>query len=438
MNDAAPTPAEARLRAADPAAGSVPDLAALRAAVDARVTTGTTDELARRRRVPLAARVAAVAAAALVVGGGGGYAIGAASADGGAAPAIAVDAPPQEGGVGERLAAGPESMSAAGAAGAQSAADMAAPGWSGRAVFTASGLSTERGTSRAWAFDASASFTEQTVAAAAEALGVTGSPQLVDGTWSVGPTDGSGATVQLYPDGTGSLSFYDPTKDPWACSQLPVAEGGAEDLATSDLPVEPCAQRELGPAPEPDAATATVTDVLGRLGLDPSAYELVAEDWGDDQWAYVTAYHVVDGRRSGLQWSASFTGAGLQSLFGSVAPLVDLGEYDVVSPSEAVERLMDPRFGGGGMPIAYAEGAEPRGEAVAPAPRVPGTVAPGSAFSWPVDEVTIVEARLGGALHTLADGAAVLVPTYELVSDDGGIWSVVAVTDDHLDFASAR
>ncbi|GGC04659.1 hypothetical protein GCM10010972_17330 [Cellulomonas carbonis] len=444
MNEAArtaPADPEARLRAADPGAASEPDLVALRAAVDARVAAAPADQLARRRRVPLAARVAAVAAAALVVGGGGGYAVGAAQRDDAPAPAIAVEGAPEGAPAEDRLAVGPQAASAAGAAesaGSDAVGDMAAPGWSGRATFTASGLSDERTTGRAWSFDAAAAFTEQTVADAAAALGVDGTPALVDGMWSAGPNDGTAATVQLYPDGTGSFSYYDPTKDPWACGDVPVTEGGGEDVSSSDLPVEPCTQRDLGPAPTTDEAAAQLTDALGRLGVDTEAYEVVGEEWGDEQWTYATAHQVVDGRRSGLQWSASFTGAGLQSLYGSLAPLVDLGEYDVVSPTEAVERLSDPRFASGGMPIAYAEGSEPRVEEAPSAPEVPGSLEPGSSLAWRVDEVTIVEARLGGALHTLTDGASVLVPTYELVSDSGAIWSVLAVAEEHLDFGAGR
>src|SRR5665648_560811 len=83
---AAEDAAVARLRAADPGAGVVPDTVALRSAVDERraapdVRSDVPDELAARRArrwTGWPAKIAGVAAAALVVGGGGGYAIGAA------------------------------------------------------------------------------------------------------------------------------------------------------------------------------------------------------------------------------------------------------------------------------------------------------------------------------------------------------------------------
>jgi len=70
-------------------------------------------------------------------------------------------------------------------------------------------------------------------------------------------------------------------------------------------------------------------------------------------------------------------------------------------------------------------------------PTVPPTAGVGAAISWPVSDVTITEARLGWAVHYQGDGGAVLVPSYELSDAEGNAWSVVAVTDDELDFAPA-
>lgn len=459
---AAEDAAVARLRAADPAAAVEPDAVALRAAVDERLSAGAPaavpDELAARRArrwTSWPARIAGVAAAALVVGGGGGYAIGAAgSPDQGptAEAAITLGSGSDTSGTesaGEALAGAP--------AIAPRAADMAAgdsaywPGmWWGRTVFTASELSDEAGTLHAWALDPTASFTEETVASMAAALGVAGAPQLTDGVWTVGPNDGTGPSMQLYPDGTASLSYWDPSKDVWYCAETAVVdpevatEMEADPSAGIAVPSPESCERDLGPAPQGDAAVAQMKDVIAAIGLDPAAFEYVAEDTGDatQAWAYVTAYQVIDGQRSGLSWSMTLTGAGVQSLYGSTAPTVDLGEYAVVSPVEAVERLADPRFASFGGPLYMAEG---RGIAMdgsisspVEQPTVPPTLQPGASISWPVNEATIVEARLGLALHTQMDGAALLVPTYELTSSDGGVWTVIAVADSHLDFSTGQ
>lgn len=71
------------------------------------------------------------------------------------------------------------------------------------------------------------------------------------------------------------------------------------------------------------------------------------------------------------------------------------------------------------------------------APTVPPTVGEGARFAWPVTDVTITDARLGHAVQYQPDGAAVLLPAYELSDADGNVWSVVAVVDDRLDFSPA-
>ena len=453
----------ARVRAADPAATVEPDAAVLRAIVEARraqpgdaPALAGTDELAAaraRRWTTWPGRLAAVAAAALVIGGGGGYAIGASGADEeplatGAGREITLDSgsgssqgAPNAGGPASAPGTESEKSAAAMDASTRGAGDMYLPGYSGRTIFTASGLSDVGGTARAWALDPAQAFTEQSIAAAAAVLGVAGTPTFQDGYWLVGPTDGSGPSISLYPDGSASLSYYDPAKDPWSC--VATLEEST-DPSIGIVAPDPCTQRDLGPAPAADVAQAQLRDVLTAVGIDAAGYELVAEDWGDASWIYATAYQVIDGQRTGITWSGSFTGAGLQSLYGSLAPAVSLGEYEVISPAAAVARFADPRFGSGwGGPIAYAEGAGPATDMSATSempvePTVPATVAPGGAISWPVDEVTIVEARLGLALHTQADGATMLLPTYELISADGGIWSMLAVADAHLDFSSGR
>ncbi|MBX9247105.1 hypothetical protein ICW40_20135, partial [Actinotalea ferrariae] len=341
--------------------------------------------------------------------------------------------------------------------------DLAWGGW-GRTVFRASGLPTDGGRAPAWGFDPAAAFTQEAAASAAAALGVAGEAELVDGVWTVGPRDGSAAGVTLYPDGTASFNYYDPAKDPWACvgpdaptsgdasSSGPATSGaagegssGAADLTEPSIALpepQPCGDRDLGQAPRGEAAVAVVRDALTALGLDPAGFELAAEDYGDEMWTYVNAHQVVGGQRTGLAWSASLTGGGLQSLYGPLAPAVELGEYDVVSPTEAVERLGDPRFGSGGSgPVRLLDG-EPGAMAEMPAepttPQLPTTPEAGAPFAWPVTEVTIVDVRLGSALHTLPDGAAALLPTYELISGDGAVWTVLAVAESALDLEPSR
>ncbi|WP_336708705.1 hypothetical protein [Oerskovia sp. USHLN155] len=478
--DAGRTPDEAyeRVRDADPAATVTPDLAAI-AAKDATVrahlgesygpapttgpgepdaTAGATpsggatdapDELAvhrekKRRRVPLVGAAAAAVAGVLAFGVGG-YALGSAGSSGGGASVATADAPIAL----QDLAAGSRGAAPEGAAmGAADAKMSSMPGFGGRTVFTSAGLGTEGTSAPAWAFDAAGTFSAETAEKVASALGVAGEPRQEYGAWTVGPNDGQGPTVSVQPDGTTSVSFNDPSKDPWACAV--VATPGSGTATTEEMEIDPqagCGESDLGPAPAPVAAISTSKDVLGSLGLDPAAFEYTTESYdGAGKVLAVSAAQVVEGQRTGIVWSMTYSGAGLSSLYGSLAPTVSMGDYAVVSPTAAVERLGDPRFGSPGM-IAYARGGDASvlldgaTTDVAPVepevPGVPPTADAGAAFSWPVEEVTITSARLGWAVHYQADGGAVLVPSYELSDAEGSTWSVIAVADDELDFSSA-
>jgi len=473
----------ARLRAADPAADARPDTAALRAEVARRTAAdapaagpdgspapdaapapdGDTVVLLAPRRRSRWLQVAAVAAAAAVVAGAGGYAVGATGGDG---DAITAEAPITLQG------AGPEAATAM--SGAASTADMRiAPWFGGRAVFTASGLADDAGSGHAWAFDAASVFSAETAARVAGVLGVAGDPVQQYGAWTVGPQDGSGPTVSLQPDGTAGVSYFDPTRDPWSCtasapdqpdggatsdgsagaaSEGPAAgesspEPGVLDPSLVDpaLPtvVGPSCEPAGGPAPAGDAATSAVRDLLGSLGVDPEGFQYEVVDTGDARSSSVTAYQVLDGQQTGLTWSVTLVADGVQSLYGSLAPLVDLGEYPVVGAATAVERLNDPRFGsgsGGVMPLARAEATDgaAAGDSSAAAsadPTVPPTATPGAAIPWSVQQVTITGARLGVTQVSGADGAALLVPAYELSDADGSTWSVIAVDEGSLDLA---
>lgn len=447
----------ARLQAADPATGTDPNLPALYATVSDRTGVAVSapgDELAARRarRAPRWLQVAAVVAGVAVIGGGS-YAYGLNNQ-----PETVTAAPPitLDGGGAARDAVAPEaaSMAAGGGGGIamNDSAKMMYPWWGGRTVFTASGLSTEGGSGEARGFDAAGAFSEATVVAAAAALGVSGQPRLEYGSWSVGPNDGTGASVSLSPDGLASLSYYDPTRDPWNCVRS--APDGisepAQDAAEGSVavpepaivdPPQECTTSE--PAPTGDAAVAQAKDTLASVGVDPAGYQFTAStDPGSAQVTNVSASQVLDGQQTGVTANVTLVADGVQSLYAPLAPMVELGSYDVVSPTEAVDRLMDPRFGasggGGVMPLA-AEGmrADDSVSSVPADPTVPPTPTAGSPLAWPVQEVTLVSARLGVALTTLPTGASVLVPTYELADADGVTWSVIAVVDDQLDFSAA-
>ncbi|GIG27329.1 hypothetical protein [Cellulomonas denverensis] len=426
----------ARLRASDPAADARLDREALRQEVDRRIAgTGTTApgepgedavEVATVTPIRRPARwwqaVAAVAAIAVV--GGAGYAVGRGS-----------DGP---------VTATPLIELASGGTGTEQAtAAMDTRMWSpGRVVFSAAdGLGDQPGRARAWALDPGA-VTAETVAALAAALGVTGEPVQQDGSWQVGSQDGSGPGVTVYADGTAAVNYYDPDRDPWTCAQAADAGQAAEAEQTID-PVAPC-EPATGGAPGAEVAEAALRDVLTAVGLDPAEFQFSHQESGGGAGSFVSAERVIDGQSTGLTWSATVVADGVQSLSGQLAPLVDLGEYDVIGATSAVQRMADPRFGSGYagvMPLATADTpalsrtldstaeAAPVTEST-----VPPAVTPGAAIDWPVQQVTITEARLGLSQVVQSDGAVLLAPAYEFTGDDGGVWGVIAVAESALSF----
>ena len=139
-------------------------------------------------------------------------------------------------------------------------ADIMYPYGFGRNQFHASGLSTSEGAALAYAFDARAASNSETVAALAAALGVAGTPELKDGAWSVGPQDGTAASLWVSLDGTLSFSYSDPTINPWQC-----ADGAATcEPPTGDLPGEQEAIDALG-------------SLLVSAGRDPATFEFTSE-----------------------------------------------------------------------------------------------------------------------------------------------------------------
>ena len=486
-----PVPMDA-VRAADPAAGSEPDLDRLRAALAAStgVPLGGSDELAARRarRTPRWVQVAAAVAGVALVGTAG-YALGAGRgadeiAGGSAAPAMSLDGGGGRDSSGGASSTGTEVLGAdapadglkVGSLSASMAGSTFLPGWSsGRTVFTARGLSDAGGEHDAWAYDAAGTYSKATAEAAAKALGVHGSARESWG-WTVGPDDGTGPTVSLAPDGLSSLSYYDPTAEPAKCIDRgatdsvqpvpeqtggagggPAADSGAEGGATPETGIGAkagpgadglwdCA--DVADAPTGAAAVKRAKAAIASVGADVADLEL--EEQGDDgsaEQTTVLGYQVVDGQRTGAVWSVQLGHDGLVSLNGPLAPLVALGSYDVVGPAAAVERLGDPRFGAtlsGVVPLAArgvvtAEGSTadaPTAASTPAAPTVPATPTAGAPIPWPVDQVTITKARLGVAQQTAPDGATTLLPTYELTGDDGSTWTALAVADDQLDLAS--
>ncbi|TGO06519.1 hypothetical protein [Serinibacter arcticus] len=436
----------ARLRAADPAADvepgeDFPAAVGARARADDGSTATATDatpaapiDLAARRRRPRWYSPAAAAAAAVLIGAGG-YAVGAGGVFGNAgsstadsaesADAASAPAPISLGGASgasgsDAAGAGEMATSAPGlgqqdaAMSARGGADMSMIGWGGgRNSFTGTGLSDAARSAQAYGLDAATPSNPERMAQVAAALGMAGAPEIVDGQWAL--TDGD-AQLNVGLDGSLGLSYYNTANQPWC---------------------DGCAEPSPADAPSGDAAIERLKEVLAAIGEDPAQYEYAAPTYEGAVTATAEARRVVDGQGTDLVMMLDLAPAGIASIWGSLADVVDLGTYDVVSEQEGLERLSDPRFGGylSGMPMPIDGDARVMEEYVPPT-QAPAAPQPGVFISWPVNDVEIVSARLGLAQQWQPDGGVLLVPSYEFTAADGGTWSVIAVAESQLDLAS--
>lgn len=423
-------PQLSRLKASDPAAHATVDDQGLRAVLVADLSATSR----RRRRLTGGAftATAALALAAGVLVGGAGH--GAAPSE---VPALAGGAPQAPGD--SATSATPEPMR-----GGAEATDMAWAGAASRVVFSARGLSDEPGAAHAWGFSGHAD--PQAVAGElADALGLAGEPTLRDGAWTIGDWATPGPVLQVYTDPWTSFSFWDPTAEPTGCAvtTLPapaVEANGAPDAqsgggSTGSPEPAPCEPVDLGPAPSTQEAIDTVTAALGSAGLGGTVR--FAPTSAGDQVVYLTGYVDVAGMPSDIMVSASVTAEGISSLSGSAPAAVDLGEYPVISPAAAVERLTDPRFGATRSWDQWGIAAVDVAQEPASSAPTPSTPAPGDSLPWAVSTVVITSAELTLATYTADAGTTFLAPTYLLTGEDGSRWTVIAVADSHLDTTTA-
>ncbi|MFD2793639.1 hypothetical protein ACFS27_08760 [Promicromonospora vindobonensis] len=199
-----------------------------------------------------------------------------------------------------------------------------------------------------------------------------------------------------------------------------VAVGGGGYLA---------GENGLGPEPTADRAVESSGDAPSLLGTPDEA--------GPDSEAE-SGVETLDrtGDLSAVTGFVFHAGAGLSDTPTTAQVRVSragsqgesLGAYPVISESEAVERLGDPRFAGaalGGSGQAHpSPGAGPR--------TVPE---PGGPIAWPVQDVTIVTATLTEVRYTVSDGTELFVPAYDLADAHGNSWTVMAVDQELLDLA---
>ena len=333
------------------------------------------------------------------------------------------------------------------------------------------------GNTTGYVFDAATAPSADEVARVAAALGVAGDPEQIDDGysvyWRLGPDDGSAPSVTLWGDAMRSWD-YD-----WgwaahegemiACETVAMPAGEPETGATIELGdgettvgsiVPEPAPATTCPEPEPvvglpSAAEAEqkVAEMLAAMGVDTAAiaFDTYADDWATS----VDAAERLDGVAT-RHWGFSFgENAELQHAWGNAATPEPVGPYPLIDLDAAIARLDSDQFGWGGVPMAEpalldapadsdvsvsndaavddgASVSEPMPVDVAEAPVEPieNTEVPSDTLALITVTLVDVEADLWWVWD--ADGSAWLVPAYRFIGDDGGWYTVPAVTDDYL------
>jgi hypothetical protein len=241
------------------------------------------------------------------------------------------------------------------------------------------------------------------------------------------------------------------------------AEGGQPQvLVTPDDDCEP----PTPPAGVPTEAEARVLaeTLFADLGLpgDVTIQEVWADDWG----AWVHGATTLGGVPTDLSVSAAWGGEGkLTSIASTLAEPTDEGNYPTVDAERAVQRLEEQGGGWGGLPIARPlpaigsldaptrsdnlassaasssdEDDAPAADPVPDADPEPMPTEPVIDLPRPdpdaepeVVEVTLVDVAPVLLVHWDVDGTAWLLPGYRFTDAEGGVWQVLAVSDDYLD-----
>ena len=312
--------------------------------------------------------------------------------------------------------------------------------------------------------------------------------------WRVGPDDGSAPSLTVNEDPqlswyySGSLASQTVSASVGCAIAEPVpadagAVGGSADAdvavaPTETKPIDPGCTVETTPppvgVPTADEAEARTRDLMTAVGLDPADFKL--ETFADQWYASVTATEQLDGQFAGRSFSTGFGAEGvLQYAGGQLAEPAPVGPYPLVDLDTAIARLNDQSgfymggYGGGialdtavaSREVAAAEAGVDVAEAdVAPAPpesMPPATdgssgsgssgagsdgstgVAPPVSEPVPVEipapqevTVTLVDVQPDVWWVWDVDGTVWLLPAYRFVGEDGGWYTVPAVTDEFL------
>jgi hypothetical protein len=192
---------------------------------------------------------------------------------------------------------------------------------------------------------------------AAAYFGVSGESQksqYFDAAWPsyvVGPEDGSAPSITVSWSGTGSWWYNNPLAYPEQKCLQEKRVGKGSDSYFECTEYEPAI---TGLNPDEAETRRLASEFFTAMGVDydPADITVMADEWS----SFASVALVVNGQKTAIEWSISWSGNGeLSWAQGNAVTIVDAGEFDTVSDAAAVERLADWRWFGAG-PTDYQGG----------------------------------------------------------------------------------
>ncbi|MDQ3359871.1 MAG: hypothetical protein M3520_13845 [Actinomycetota bacterium] len=318
------------------------------------------------------------------------------------------------------------------------------------------GLSEERGTAEVRAQRAPDIDPAEFLSDWAAGLGIDAEPLAPEPGYAYIESDGTYLSAYGNASSFG-FDFSDSSIDPYCAENAEMMEMEME-MATEDVAAstsmpgpwpEPADCVELGEAPSHADAIVQAQEFLALTGMDVTKYEFQADSYGtasvdvsaQDTTQDTTGDTARDmGMGMGPQLYLTVTAAGIANAGGQIGEYHSLGDYPVISAVEAVERTRDSRFSSPGM-LQVPEADEGNAgiwadmdEQMMEQQGTPTVIGSGDPVPFPVTEATVVEATLTTGLYMTMDGSQLSVPAYVLVDEQGRHHTMIALTDEALDF----
>ncbi|MCK0110906.1 hypothetical protein MWU75_01945 [Ornithinimicrobium sp. F0845] len=192
-------------------------------------------------------------------------------------------------------------------------------------------------------------------------------------------------------------------------------------------------------APDADAGTDGTGDAAEATAVPDAMVQDYLEEWGsqfsneDVRDVSVTAERTDSPMPSYRSWYFGVTDQGVAYASFQLGDLVPMGDYEVISPAEAVDRVNDTRFQQIGAYIPDLEMEATYDEDWTEPEPLPPLVA-GEPIPYPLSESQVTAAELHSGVVSLWDGTEFVAPVYHLTDDRGNSWQVLGLAEEALDF----